>query len=468
MGRNKKNVFVTNVKISGIADRGKAVGRDPEGKVYFVSGAVPGDEVTILRLRKKRGVYEGRVEEITQPSPLRREPFCSHFGECGGCKWQNLDYAEQLKQKQQVVADAMRRIAKVDTEVSTILGGQRDREYRNKVEYSFSNKRWFTQAEIDSDTDFQQSPAVGFHSPGAFDKVVDIEKCYLQDDLTNQIRNHLRIASKANGWEFYDARTHEGFLRNIFLRNNRKGDWMLTVCFNHDNNGQHLDVLKELVDNFPQISALYYIINRKHNDSISDQDAIHYYGDKHLVEHLDHVSFKIGPKSFFQTNTYQAEVMYQQVAELAGLTGSEVVYDLYTGIGSIGLYLAKHAKAIVGIEEIPEAIEDAALNMELNSIDNCTFYAGDVKDILSENFWNTHGKPDVLITDPPRIGMHKDVVDMLLELATPKVVYVSCNPATQARDLALLKEKYDVISLQPIDMFPHTHHIENIALLQLR
>jgi len=469
MGRKRsKEVIVEGVTFSGIADRGKAVGRDEEGKVYFATGAVPGDVATILRLKKRKGVYQAKVREVTTPSPHRVEPFCEHFGMCGGCKWQNLDYAKQLTEKQRVVSDAMRRIGHIDTEVQTILGGEQQTFYRNKVEYSFSNKRWLTDEEIKSDAKIPQSPAVGFHSPGAFDRVVDIQKCYLQHETSNRIRNHLREVAHAEGWKFYDAKTHEGFLRNIYLRNNRKGQWMLTVCFNHKKNDLNKAVLDNLLENFPEISSLYYVINQKHNDSIADQEAVHYSGDLHLEESLDHVSFYIGPKSFFQTNTYQAEVMYQQVAKLADLKGDEVVYDLYTGIGSIGLYLAEKVGKIVGIEAIPEAIEDAKLNMAKNEIENCVFYAGDVKEILSETFWAEHGRPDVLITDPPRAGMHGDVVAMLLQLQSPKIVYVSCNPATQARDLALLSEMYSVDYLQPIDMFPHTHHIENIALLTLK
>ncbi len=469
MGRKRaKDVIVNDVKFSGIADRGKAVGRDAEGKVYFVDGAVPGDTADILRMRKRKGVYQGKVVKVTDPSPHRIEPFCEHFGMCGGCKWQHLNYETQLSEKQRVVADAMRRIGGIDTDVNAILGSEKETFYRNKVEYSFSTKRWLTDEEIKSDKTITQQPAVGFHSPGAFDRVVDIDKCYLQHDVSNEIRNHLREASIEHGWEFYDARTHQGFLRNIYLRNNRKGQWMLTVCFNHKKDNLHIVVMENLIAKFPQISSMHYVINQKVNDSISDQEAIHYWGDTHLEESLDHVAFDIGPKSFFQTNTYQAEVMYQQVVRMANLSADDNVYDLYTGIGSIGLYLAKNAGHIVGIEAIPEAIEDAKINMTKNGITNCTFYAGDVKEILSPAFWEKHGRPDVLITDPPRAGMHANVVDMLLTLESPRIVYVSCNPATQARDLKLLSEKYDVKELQPIDMFPHTHHIENIALLKLK
>ncbi len=470
MGRRRnKTVIVENVKIIGIADKGLAVGKDPEGQVYFVKGAVPGDVVNILRLKKRKGVYQGITREVVEESPHRIEPICKHFGQCGGCKWQNLQYDEQLKQKATVVRDAMRRIGKIDLDVSQIIGCSIQESYRNKIEYSFSTKRWLTTAEIQSeDAMIAQSPAVGFHAPGAFDKVVDVQTCHLQDNLTNTIRNTIREWAFEEGWEFYDARKHTGFLRNIFLRNNRMGEWMLTVCFREERDGQHFEVLRRLQKEFPQISSLYYIINQKPNDSIGDQTAIHFYGKEHLEESLDHVSFLIGPKSFFQTNTTQAEVLYQHISKLADLSGTEVVYDLYTGIGSIGLYLAKNAGKVVGIEEVPEAIDDAILNASKNNIDNCAFYAGDVKDILSPVFWKSHGRPDLLITDPPRAGMHKEVIQMLLQLGAPRVLYVSCNPATQARDLALLNEKYDVIALQPIDMFPHTHHIENIALLQLR
>ncbi len=467
MSRKKK--IIDEVVVSGVADRGLAVGRDKEGVVYFMPDAIPGDVVKLLRIKKKKGVYHGIVKEYLHYSEDRISATCQHFGICGGCKWQHMLYEKQLEHKSQVVHDAMRRIAKISTSIiAPIKGSEKTFQYRNKMEYSFSTKRWLTDEEIKSGEEILPEPAVGFHRAGAFDKVVNITQCHLQDDTGNKIRNFIRQASLENDWTFYDARNHEGFLRSVYLRNNPTGDWMVNVVFKEKRGQLYKDVLKQLALHFPEITSLYYMINDKRNDSIFDLEAIHVNGNKYLELPLGHLRFKLGPKSFFQTNTFQAKVLFDLVKEFADLKGSENIYDLYSGIGSIGFYLADQAKQIVGIEEIPEAIDDAKLNAELNSIDNAIFYAGDVKEIMTPAFASKHGKADLIITDPPRAGMHKDIITMLLQMEVPRIVYVSCNPSTQARDVLLLKEKYRVEKMQPVDMFPHTHHIENVALLTLK
>lgn len=467
MGRKKR--IVENVLIHGIADRGTAVGRDNEGKVYFVTGPVPGDLVDILVLRKKKSYSQGIVRKYNAYSPDRITPRCNHFGICGGCKWQNLDYEAQVKHKHQTVVDAMTRMAKLEgTAILPIIPCDEIFYYRNKLEYSFSNKRWLTPEEIATKEDIPDEPALGFHAPGSFDKVVNILECHLQDSMTNKIRNHIKDLSLREGFSFYDAKKHEGLLRNMIFRNNREGKWMITIVFGESDIETAEFLLDNLKKSFKEIISLNYVVNLKHNDSIFDLPVINYHGEDHLKENIGSIRYKIGPKSFFQTNTRQAEVLYDQVVKFANLQGHENVYDLYTGIGSIALYLAKYCKQVVGIEEVDSAIRDAEENKKLNKIENTIFYAGDVKDILTESFTREHGAPDVVITDPPRAGMHPDVVRYLLDLASPKMVYVSCNPATQARDLFLLKEKYNVVKVQPVDMFPHTHHIESIALLQLK
>ncbi len=467
MARRKK--VVENVTMTGIADRGKAVGRDAEGQVYFVNGAVPGDVVDVLVLRKKKTFAQGIVKAFKSYSPDRIDPVCEHFGECGGCKWQNLIYEAQLKHKQQTVTDAMTRLAKLDENIiMPIIGCERQFQYRNKLEYSFSNKRWLTKDEIDSNDKIERGNAVGFHPPGAFDKVVDVKKCHLQDNLTNEMRNYIREYAIDNKLSFFDARENHGFLRNMIFRNNRKGEWMVTIVFGEENEEQRIALLDTLIEQFPLITSLHYVINLKANDSLFDQDIICFKGRDHLVESLGEVQFRIGPKSFFQTNTHQAEMLYKTALQFADLKGNEIVYDLYTGIGSIALYIANDCDHVVGIEEVSEAIADANKNKAFNGIDNATFYAGDVKDILDDEFSRRHGQPDLVITDPPRAGMHAKVVETLLQLQAPKIVYVSCNPSTQARDLSLLSEKYDVIKVQAVDMFPHTHHIESVALLVRR
>lgn len=439
----------------------------------FVDGAVPGDVVDVFVQKKKGGFAEGRVETIVTPSPDRVEPFCAHFSICGGCKWQNLDYPTQLKQKQQVVEDALLRIGKIEIgEFLPILGAPETVFYRNKLEFGFSNKRWVLEGEFGgkpiAEIEEKELYGLGFHKAGFFDKIIDIQKCWLQAEPSNALRNTCRQIGLDQGLEFYDPRHHRGFLRNLMVRLTSTGELMLLVSFARKHPENITRYLDAVLEKFPEITTLVYCINPKLNDSMFDLEMVTYRGKGFVVEQLGDLKFKIGPKSFFQTNTMQGKRLYDIAAEFAGLTGQENVYDLYTGTGSIALYLARHCKSVVGIEEIPEAIADAEENMRLNGIENATFYAGDVKSVLSPEFVQKHGRPDVLITDPPRAGMHPKAVEFLLELAPPRIVYVSCNPATQARDLQMLSEKYSVLKVRPVDMFPHTHHIENVALLELK
>ncbi len=468
MARKFKKRIVPEVEITGIADRGKSVGRDSQGRVIFVDKVVPGDIVDVLVYKKKKGSFIGIPQEFRHYSKDRIEPFCEHFGKCGGCKWQHLDYQAQVKHKQRTVDNAMQRIGKVNIgEVLPFLAAPQTQYYRNKLEFSFSNKRWLTREEIDSDISNLQD-VLGFHSPGSFDKIVDIQHCWLQPDPSNKIRNKAREIAQSQGLSFFDARSNKGFLRNMVVRISSLEEILLIMAFNAGEEDKIKPYLDALLEAIPEITSLFYCINPKPNDFLLDLEMHHYFGKNHIEEKLKHVRFKIGPKSFFQTNTQQAENLYQITADFAGLSGSENVYDLYTGIGSIALFMAKDCKQIVGIEEVAPAIDDARENAKLNGIDNAIFYAGDVKDILTDNFAQQHGKPDVLITDPPRAGMHPKVVEMLLQLAAPKMVYVSCNPATQARDLNLLSGQYEILKTQAVDMFPHTHHVENVALLKLK
>lgn len=499
MARKSKSFIVPAVPIHGVADRGKGVGRSSEGLVLFVEGAVPGDVVDVFVQKKKGGFGEGRIEKLLQPSPRRIEAFCQHFSVCGGCKWQHLEYSAQLEHKNQAVLDAFQRIAKVPVqEFLPILGAPETTYYRNKLEFAFSNKRWLlaeempapgpvlkdwaekgvepmdwaekgAEKESDSAGVRPKFPGLGFHRAGAFDKVVDIRHCYLQAEPSNAIRNAAREIALEQGLEFYDVRRHEGFLRNLMLRLTTTGENMLLVSFARDEPEAIRAYLDALLDRLPgQITTLIYCVNIKLNDTVFDLEMVTYLGKGYVVEQLGDLRFKIGPKSFFQTNSVQAKNLYDLVVQFAGLAGAENVYDLYTGTGSIALYVARFCRQVVGIEEVPEAIADALENQALNGIENTFFYAGDVKNVLSPEFVEQHGSPDLVITDPPRAGMHEKAVRFLLDLAPPRIVYVSCNPATQARDVQLLSEKYEVIKVQPVDMFPHTHHIENVALLQRR
>ena len=460
---------VENIEITGIADQGMSVGRTPEGEVIFVFGAVPGDIVDVVIYKKRKKTKIAKVEHFKKLSPQRLEPFCKHFTECGGCKWQNLSYEEQLRQKHTTVSDAMKRIGRLENlEIAPVLGSMDQKYYRNKLEFTFSSQRWYTQEEIDNSGELDKEPALGFHIAGSFSKILDIEECYLQNDLSNKIRNYIRSFCIDHQLNFFNTITQEGFMRTMIVRNTQMGEWMLIIAVTRDDQKKIKLLCKSIMEEFPFITSLYYVINGKKNDFLLDLDFHLYEGKPYIVEKLGSVSYKIGPKSFFQTNSIQAKALFDTVVNFADFKGDEHVYDLYTGLGSIALYIAQHVKSVLGIEEIAAAIEDAKINAAFNKIENSAFYAGDVKNLLTPDFIANHPRPDIIITDPPRAGMHADVVETLLQLSAKKIVYVSCNPATQARDLLLLATKYDVTKMQPVDMFPHTHHIENIALLELR
>ena len=472
MARKKKELpLLEKVTITDVAAEGKAVAKVNE-LVIFVPYVVPGDVVDLQVKRKKNHYAEAVAVKFHEKSPLRTEPFCSHFGVCGGCKWQCLSYEEQLKYKQKQVFDNLTRIGKVELpEFRPILGSEKTRFYRNKLEFTFSNKRWLTEEEVKQDVKYDQMNAVGFHIPGAFDKVLAIDKCWLQDDISNQIRNAVRDYAYAHNFPFFDLRTQEGLLRNIMIRTSSTGELMVVLqCKVTDDEGRRKmeEILQFMADSFPQITSLMYVINNKCNDTIGDLDVEVFKGNDHIFEEMEGLRFEVGPKSFYQTNSEQAYNLYKVAREFAGLTGNELVYDLYTGTGTIANFVARQARKVVGIEYVPEAIEDAKVNSALNGIDNTLFYAGDMKDILTNDFIAEHGRPDVIITDPPRAGMHNDVIDVILAAEPKRIVYVSCNPATQARDLQLLDGKYKVTAVQPVDMFPHTHHVENVVQLERR
>ena len=472
MARKKKELpLLEKVTITDVAAEGKAVAKVNE-LVIFVPYVVPGDVVDLQVKRKKNHYAEAVAVKFHEKSPLRTEPFCSHFGVCGGCKWQCLSYEEQLKYKQKQVFDNLTRIGKVELpEFRPILGSEKTRFYRNKLEFTFSNKRWLTEEEVKQDVKYNQMNAVGFHIPGAFDKVLAIDKCWLQDDISNQIRNAVRDYAYAHDFPFFDLRTQEGLLRNIMIRTSSTGELMVVLqCKVTDDEDRRKmeEILQFMANSFPQITSLMYVINNKCNDTIGDLDVEVFKGNDHIFEEMEGLRFKVGPKSFYQTNSEQAYNLYKVAREFAGLTGNELVYDLYTGTGTIANFVARQARKVVGIEYVPEAIEDAKVNSALNGIDNTLFYAGDMKDILTNDFIAEHGRPDVIITDPPRAGMHNDVIDVILAAEPKRIVYVSCNPATQARDLQLLDGKYKVTAVQPVDMFPHTHHVENVVQLERR
>lgn len=467
MGRGKKPLL-ENVEIKKIAAEGKSIAYIDE-KILFVPNTVPGDIVDVQVTRKRKSFLEGFVVKTHKLSELRVEPFCPHFGICGGCKWQNLPYEMQLKFKQQEVIDNLERIGKVELQnISPILGSAQTTLYRNKLEFTFSSKRFLTREEIGQDTDIERTPALGFHVPGLFDKVVDIDTCYLQGGFSNEIRNFIKRYALEHGLKFFDIRNQEGFLRTLIIRTSSTGEIMVVLAFFHEDRKNREALLDALRQQFPQISSLMYVINEKANDTLTDQEIIRYAGKDHIFEEMEGLKFKIGPKSFYQTNSEQAYNLYSRTRELAGLTGKETVYDLYTGTGTIANFVAGKAAKVIGIEYVPEAIEDAKINSELNNITNTVFYAGDMKDVLNDDFIATHGHPDVIITDPPRAGMHPDVVATILKAAPDRIVYVSCNSATQARDLHLMDAQYKVMAVQSVDMFPHTHHVENIVLLHKR
>ncbi|MBK8785531.1 MAG: 23S rRNA (uracil(1939)-C(5))-methyltransferase RlmD [Chitinophagaceae bacterium] len=454
--------------ITDYAAEGKALAK-LDGKVIFISGAVPGDVADVLLTKNKKDWAEGRVLKIKELSKERVEPFCKHFGICGGCKWQMLPYAKQLQYKQQEVEQNLRRIGKVDLpEILPIIGADDTVHYRNKLEFTFSNKRYLTNDEIGQTDITAQQNALGFHVPRIFDKVIDIDECYLMDEVNNKIRNTVRSFALENNFTFYDIRQHTGWLRNIIIRLCTTGELMVNICLNFDEEADRKKLFDHLLQQVPEITTLLYTINPKWNDSIYDLTPQVYFGKGFATEKLEDFEFKISPKSFFQTNTRQAEKLYTVTREFAALTGNEIVYDLYCGTGSIGIFVSKQAKKIIGVEVIEEAIADAKENAALNNISHAGFFAGDVIKICNDEFFAVHGRPDVIITDPPRAGMHEKLVNKLLEMAAPKIVYVSCNTATQARDLGLLSEKYQIEKIQPVDMFPHTHHIECVVLLKLR
>ena len=472
MSRKKKPLpILENVIITDYAAEGKSLARVND-LVVFVPFAVPGDVVDLQVRRKKHSYCEAEIIRMVKPSDVRVEPRCAHFGVCGGCKWQNVPYSEQLKMKEKQVFDQLTRIGKVELpEINPIIGSEKTFGYRNKLEFGCSNKRWLTKEEIASGTEYSQMNAIGFHITGAFDKILPVDKCYLMDDTHNRIRNEIRDYAYATGMTFYDLRGKHGLLRDIVMRNSDTGEWMVLVQFHYDEEGDDVRakaLLQHLADTFPEITALLYVDNQKMNDTYNDLDLQVFKGNDHIFEAMDGLKFKVGAKSFYQTNTEQAFRLYSVVRDFAGLTGGELVYDLYTGTGTIANFVSRYARKVVGIEYVPEAIEDAKVNSEINGISNTDFYAGDMKDILTDDFIAEHGRPDIIITDPPRAGMHPDVVQTIIRTAPKRIVYVSCNPATQARDLAMLDQYYKVEAVQPVDMFPHTPHVENVVLLNKR
>ena len=468
MSRKRKELpIVENFEITGVAAEGKSLGRWND-LVTFIPYGAPGDIADVKITRKKHNFAEGTIVKMVTPSPLRVEPVCEHFGLCGGCKWQHLPYDYQLKCKQQQVVDALQRIGKVEMPpINTILGSEHTLHYRNKLEFTCSNRCWLTAEQLATGEQFDRH-AAGFHIPGAFDKVLDIKRCWLQDDLSNEIRLFVRQHAIDMGYSFYDIRNNAGFLRMMMVRIASTGEVMLVVVFGEDKKVAVNEMMTAIKERFPQITSLMYVINLKVNDSLADQDIILFAGRDYIEEAMEDLRFRVGPKSFYQTNSLQAYELYKVVRRMAALTGNEMVYDLYTGTGTIANFVAHQARQVVGIEYVPEAIEDAKLNSRVNGIENTEFIAGDMKDVLTDDFVAHHGRPEVMIVDPPRAGMHEDVVKVILNAEPQRIVYVSCNPATQARDLSMLDAKYRITEIQPVDMFPHTHHVENVVSLQLR
>lgn len=472
MSRKKKSLPVLeNITITDYAAEGKALARVNE-LVVFVPFAVPGDVVDLQVRRKKHSYCEAEIIRFIKYSERRVKPLCQHFGICGGCKWQNIPYDEQLRMKQKQVYDQLTRIGKVNLpEFNQILGSVKTQGYRNKLEFGCSNRRWLTQDEIASGSDFTQMNAVGFHITGAFDKILPIEKCWLMDDLQNKIRNAIRDYAYEHDMVFYDIRKQCGLLRDIMVRNSDTGEWMVLIQFHYEKDEDEViakNLLQHIADSFPEITSLLYVNNQKGNDTFNDLNIEVFKGNDYIYETMDGLTFKVGAKSFYQTNTKQAYHLYSVVRDFANLTGNELVYDLYTGTGTIANFVSRYAKRVIGIEYVPEAIEDAKINSEINNISNTLFFAGDMKNILTESFISENGTPDIIITDPPRAGMHPDVVQTIIKTAPKRIVYVSCNPATQARDLSLLDDLYEVVAVQPVDMFPHTPHVENVVLLNRR
>ncbi len=468
--RRQKYPLIQGLEITDIAAEGKALGRTNE-KVVFVRGAVVGDVVDVQINSSRKNFMEGYIVNFVKKSELRIEPFCELFGECGGCKWQMLPYHQQITYKQQQVVDQLTRLSGgvQIPEVNPIVGSEATEYYRNKLEFTFSSRKWVTRKEVEAGAKLSSTGGLGFHIPGMFDKIIDVKKCYLQEDISNRIRNAVRdYTIDKEGFEYYDLRTHEGLMRNLVVRTSTTGEVMVIVVFALDREQQRVELLEYLKAEFPEITSLCYIVNTKLNDSMADQDAICYSGTPYIMEQMEGLKFRINPKSFYQTNSPQAFELYSHTRRMAALTGSEVVYDLYTGAGTIANFVAKGASKVVGVEYVEEAIIDARVNSQLNGIDNTVFFAGDMKDVLTREFVEVNGRPDVMIVDPPRAGMHSDVIDVILAAEPLRIVYVSCNPATQARDLGLLDAKYSVVEVQPVDMFPHTAHVENIVLLNRR
>lgn len=466
--KRKPYPIIEGATISGIAAEGNAIAR-VDDLVVFVPFGCPGDIVDIRIVKKRKNYADGRIERIIAPAPERLEPKCSHFGICGGCRWQHIPYEMQLQCKQQQVVDALTRIAKVELpEISPIKDSEHIWEYRNKMEYTFSNKRWLTNEQLASAEEYDNRDGAGFHIPGAFDKVLDIDCCYLQDDLGNRLRKFIKNFAIDNGLSFYDLRAQHGLLRTLMIRIASTGEVMAVMSFGEDDKENITKVMESVKVQFPEITSLQYVVNLKVNDTISDQEILVYSGKPFIEEEMEGLKFRIGPKSFYQTNSLQAYELYKVARNFAELTGSELVYDLYTGTGTIANFVSRQASKVIGIEYVPEAIEDAKINSAVNGITNTEFFAGDMKDVLTDEFIAEHGRPDVMIVDPPRAGMHGDVVNVILNAFPRRIVYVSCNPATQARDLALLDGKYRVVAVQPVDMFPHTHHVENVVKLELR
>lgn len=469
MGRKRKELpVVENVEITGVAAEGKSIARVDDMVVFIPYGA-PGDVVNIKLDKKKRSYAEAHIVDMVKPSPDRVTPACEHFGVCGGCKWQHIPYESQLRYKRDQVVDALTRIAKVEIpEVNPTLGSKETFCYRNKLEYTFSCKCWITFEDLRSGREIADRNALGFHIPGAFDKVLDIKKCWLQDDLSNRIRLFVRQYALAKGYEFYDIKAQQGLMRTLMVRIASTGEVMLIVVFARPEQEKIDDLMGAIAAEFPEITSLLYVVNQKVNDTIADQEVITFRGRDYINEEMEGLQFRIGPKSFYQTNSLQAYELYKVARRMACLKPDDLVYDLYTGTGTIANFVARQVKKVVGIEYVPEAIADAKLNSEVNGIDNTIFFAGDMKDVLTDGFIAEHGRPDVMIIDPPRAGMHEDVVNVILNARPERIVYVSCNPATQARDLALMDEFYRVEEVQPVDMFPHTHHVENVVRMTRR
>lgn len=465
MGKRSKNITINGLLIHDVAAEGIAIGRH-ENFVVFVAGAVPGDVVDVLVTTKKKNYAEAVILNLVKPSPDRVEPFCKHFGICGGCKWQNLPYAKQLFYKEKQVKDQLARIGKIQGfKTNPILASEDEKFYRNKLEFTFSSRRWLLDTEPKYESSDTQLKGLGFHVKGMFDKVVDIEECYLQKEPSNQIRNAIKKFAVDNSYDFYNVRTHEGFLRNLIIRNTNTGEWMIILVFSYEDKDKIEKLLNFVDDRFPEINSVIYFINAKFNDSLYDLNYVVYKGNDFIVEELKGIKYRINPKSFFQTNTKQTINLYDTVLKYVSPKSDEVIYDLYTGAGTIALYLARYCKKVVGVDSVAEAIEDAVRNSELNGINNASFYSGDMKEIFTEEFISSNGSPDVIVLDPPRAGVHENVLKQIKNTNPDRIVYVSCNPATQARDIEILSDLYQVIEIQPVDMFPQTHHIENVVLL---